>query len=46
MLSQHDKQQVITILDEVLGVGTSLKNDEHFTIVLSVITTRKSYKLT
>lgn len=28
MLSQHDKQQVITILDEVLGVGTSLKNDE------------------
>ena len=28
MLSQHDKQQVITILDEVLGVGTSMKNDE------------------
>ena len=28
MLSHHDKQQVITILDEVLGVGTSLKNDE------------------
>ena len=28
MLSQHDTQQVITILDEVLGVGTSLKNDE------------------
>ena len=28
MLSQHDKQQVITILDEVLGVGTSLKGDE------------------
>ena len=28
MLSHHDKQQVITILDEVLGVGTSMKNDE------------------
>ena len=28
MLSQHDKQQVITILDEVLGVGTSMKGDE------------------
>ena len=28
MLSHHEKQQVITILDEVLGVGTSMKNDE------------------
>jgi DNA primase len=28
MLSHHEKQQVINILDEVLGVGTSLKNDE------------------
>ena len=28
MLAHHDKQQVITILDEVLGVGTSMKNDE------------------
>ena len=32
MLSHHEKQQVITILDEVLGPGTSMKNDEqaHF----------------
>ena len=28
MLSHHEKQQVITVLDEVLGVGTSMKNDE------------------
>ena len=28
MLSHHEKQQVINILDEVLGVGTSMKNDE------------------
>ena len=28
MLSHHEKQQVVTILDEVLGVGTSMKNDE------------------
>ena len=33
MLSQHDKQQVITILDEVLGVGTSLKNDEQVSLL-------------
>ena len=32
MLSHHEKQQVITILDEILGPGTSMKNDEqaHF----------------
>ena len=28
MLSHHDKQQVINILDDVLGPGTSLKGDE------------------
>lgn len=28
MLSHHEKQQVINILDDVLGPGTSLKNDE------------------
>ena len=28
MLAHHDKQQVVTILNEVLGVGTSMKNDE------------------
>ena len=28
MLSHHEKQSVITILDDVLGPGTSLKNDE------------------
>ena len=28
MLSHHEKQQVINILDDVLGVGTSMKNDE------------------
>ena len=28
MLSHHDKQQVINILDDVLGPGTSMKGDE------------------
>lgn len=28
MLSHHEKQSVINILDDVLGVGTSMKNDE------------------
>ena len=28
MLSHHEKQQVINILDDVLGPGTSMKNDE------------------
>jgi len=28
MLSHHEKQEVINILDDVLGVGTSMKNDE------------------
>ena len=28
MLSHHEKQSVITILDDVLGPGTSMKNDE------------------
>ena len=28
MLSHHDKQEVINILNDVLGVGTSMKNDE------------------
>lgn len=28
MLAHHDKQQVINILDDVLGPGTSMKNDE------------------
>ena len=28
MLSHHEKQSVINILDDVLGPGTSLKNDE------------------
>jgi len=28
MLSHHEKQSVINILDDILGVGTSMKNDE------------------
>jgi len=28
MLSHHEKQEVINILNDVLGVGTSMKNDE------------------
>jgi DNA primase len=28
MLSHHDKQKVVNILDDVLGPGTSMKNDE------------------
>mgnify|MGYP001198597757 CR=1 FL=1 len=28
MLAHHDKQQVINILDDVLGPGTSMKGDE------------------
>jgi DNA primase len=28
MLSHHDKQRVVNVLDDVLGPGTSLKNDE------------------
>jgi len=28
MLSHHEKQEVINILDDVLGVGTSMKGDE------------------
>ena len=28
MLSHHDKQNVVNILDDVLGPGTSMKNDE------------------
>ncbi len=28
MLSHHDKQKVINVLDDVLGPGTSMKNDE------------------
>ena len=28
MLSHHEKQEVINILNGVLGVGTSMKNDE------------------
>ena len=39
------KTVIINILDDILGVGTSLKGDEQeLTIVLFVITTRKSYK--
>ena len=32
MLSHHEKQEVINILNDVLGPGTSMKNDEqaHF----------------
>jgi len=32
MLSHHEKQEVVNILNDVLGVGTSMKNDEqaHF----------------
>jgi DNA primase len=28
MLSHHEKQEVVNILNDVLGVGTSMKNDE------------------
>ncbi len=28
MLSHHDKQKVVNILDDILGPGTSMKNDE------------------
>ena len=28
-LTQRDKSVIINILDEVLGVGTSLRGDEH-----------------
>ena len=28
MLSHHERQEVINILNDVLGVGTSMKNDE------------------
>ena len=45
MLSHHEKQEVINILNDVLGSGTSMKNDEQDTIVHFVIITRKSYKL-
>ena len=44
--SQRDKSVIIGILDEVLGVGTSLRGNEQFIfIVHSVIIIRKSYKL-
>ena len=42
---QRDKSVIIGILDEVLGVGTSLRGNEQI-IVHSVIIIRKSYKLT
>ena len=44
MLSHHDKQKVINVLDDVLGPGTSMKNDEQAHYCPFVIIIRKSYK--